>query len=86
MMNFYKSLNDLSLREMAAIADELYDLKAVTVKTADATLVFSWDVEKWEITCENEDTDEIFVFSDVELDGEVAHSVVRACYYSTDSL
>lgn len=47
MMNFYKSLNDLSLREMTTIADELYNLKTVTVKTEDVTLVFSWDVEKW---------------------------------------
>ena len=86
MMNFYKSLNDLSLREMAAIADELYNLKAVTVKTKDVMLVFGWDVEKWEITCENNDTGEIFTFSDVELDGEVTHSVVCACYHSTDSL
>lgn len=85
MMKFNKSLLDLTMREMLAAADELYEHCNLRLETTDVVLVFSWD-ENLLLRCENLHSEEIFEFEDVEFSGEVANAVVRSCYLSTDSL
>lgn len=85
MMKFEKSLIDLTMREMLAVADELYELHNLRLETTDVVLVFSWN-EDLLLRCENLHSEEIFEFEDVEFSGEVANAVVRSCYLSTDSL
>ena len=85
MMKFEKSLIDLTMREMLAVADELCERYTLRLETADTTLVFTW-TEELVVCCENLRTEETFEFEDVELDGEVTHAVIKACYWSSDSL
>lgn len=85
MMKFEKSLFDLTMREMLAAADELYEHYNLRLETTDIVLVFSWNADLL-LRCENLHSEEIFEFVDVEFSGEVANAVVRSCYLSTDSL
>ena len=85
MMKFEKSLIDLTMREMLAIADELCERYSLRLETTDTVLEFTW-TEELVVRCENLRTQETYEFSEVELDGEVAHAVIKSCYWSSDSL
>ena len=84
-MKFEKSLIDLTMREMLAIADELCERYSLRLETTDTVLEFTW-TEELVVRCENLRTQETYEFSEVELDGEVAHAVIKSCYWSSDSL
>lgn len=85
MTKFEKSLIDLTMREMLAIADELCERYSLRLETADTVLEFTW-TEELVVRCENLRTQETYEFTEVELDGEVAHAVIKSCYWSSDSL
>jgi hypothetical protein len=73
------------MREMLAVADELCERCSLRLETTNTVLEFTW-TEELIVRCENQRTGEIFEFSEIELSGEVAHSVIKACYWSSDSL
>jgi hypothetical protein len=85
MMKFEKSLIDLTMREMLAVADELCERCSLRLETTDTVLEFTW-TEELVVHCENLRTEEIFEFAEVELSGEVAHAVLKTCFWSSDSL